>query len=91
MNKSEGVPLRFLSAIAKMFRGPGELMEFRYCVHEDGKVVPDSCCESSSLGTRFHWICGGSSRGHIGGAVEGGGRAGAMLNPGFGFRQKGGG
>lgn len=85
MRKSGSLPVRILASIAEALVGPSELSESRFCVDEDGKIVPNSFCESSQLGTRFHWIYGGSSRGQVGDAVEGGGG-----EPGFGFRQKGG-
>lgn len=88
--KSTNLPLRILTGIAEALRGPSEFRESRYCVDEDGKVVPESFCENSQLGTRYHWVYGGSSQGQLGDAVEGGSREPTVLNPGFGFRQKGG-
>lgn len=86
MRKSGQVSLRILSAIAETLRGPRELMESRCCVDEDGKIVPDSLCENSPPGRRFHWVYGGSSVDRIGDTVEGGSREPAVRNPDFGFR-----
>jgi hypothetical protein len=88
--KSGNLPLRILTTMAEALRGPSELRESRYCVDEDGTIVPNSFCENSQLGTRYHWIYGGSTRGQMGDAVEGGSRQPTVHNPGFGFRQKGG-
>jgi len=91
MRKSGKISLGILSTIAEKLLGPSELRESRYCVDEDGKIVPDSHCENSPLGTRFHWVYGGSSKGRIGDTVEGGSREPTVFNPGFGQRHGGGG
>jgi hypothetical protein len=91
MRKSGHLPLRILTGIAEALRGPSELRESRYCVDEDGKIVNDSFCENSQLGTRYHWVYGGSSRGHVGDAVKGGSREPTVHNRGFGFKTLGGG
>ena len=91
MRKSSEVSVGFLSRIAEMLLGPSLILESRYCVDQEGKIVPDSCCENSALGTQFHWVYGGSSRGKMGDTVEGGNREPTAHNPGFGIRHGGGG
>jgi hypothetical protein len=91
MRKSSRVPLRILSTLAEFLRGPLAVEESRYCVDENGRIVPDVCCENSTLGVTCHWVYGGASTGKVGDTVEGGSRERTVYNPGFGARHGGGG
>jgi hypothetical protein len=72
MRKSSEVPLKLLAALAKFVTGRSDVPETCYCVDEQRRIVPDINCQTSSFGTSFHYIYGGSSGGNIGDTVVGG-------------------
>ena len=87
MRKSSHVPLRLLSAFAETLRGPVAAEETRYCVDEEGRRVPDTHCEHSALGVRYHWMYGCTGGCEIGEKVKGGSREPAVYNSGLGTRR----
>lgn len=72
MRKSNKVPLNLLAALARFVTGRGVASQNRYCVDEHGVIVPDINCQTSTFGTAYHYVYGGSSDGHIGDVVVGG-------------------
>lgn len=91
IRKSSQVPLRILSALVESLRGPVEVEETRYCVDGKGRRVPDSYCENSALGVRYHWMYGCTAGCEIGEEVKGGSREPTVYNPGLGTRRGAGG
>ena len=90
MKKSSSVPLRILSALAEIIRGPvppPDIRETRYCVDNEGRIVAEVNCENSTLGVHYHYVYGGTSEGRIGDLVEGGSNAPTVYAPGFGARR----
>jgi hypothetical protein len=89
MRKSSDVPLNLLAALAKFVTGRGDAPETCYCVDEQRRIVPEINCQSSSLGTTYHYIYGGSSSGQIGDTVVGGStlpsNEGEVIRGGFGY------
>jgi hypothetical protein len=72
MRKSTVVPLTILASLALI---PGCRNRFgsRNCVDELGRIAPDSNCQASAPGgSRYRYVYGGASGGHIGDRVIGG-------------------
>ena len=76
MRKSTAVPLTLLAALAAFATGCHDTPESRNCVDAQGRIVPDSNCNTQSHGGAgglgYHYIYGGSSGGRVGDAVVGG-------------------
>jgi hypothetical protein len=89
------VPISLLSSLAQLVTGCREVPETRYCVDEEGRILPDFHCKSSPLGISCHCLYGGKSSGKIGDIVIGGSRTPTLQNPnlprGFGGRGTAGG
>jgi hypothetical protein len=72
MRKSRDVPLTLLAALALFATGCHDAPESRNCVDAQGRIVPDTNCQTLAHGATYHYIYGGASGGHIGDAVVGG-------------------
>ena len=71
MRKSREVKLTILAAIALSMTACRT--EHRDCVDRQGRKEPDSFCDATSGGSVYHYVYGGSSGGHWGDSVIGGG------------------
>ena len=74
MRKSSAVPLTLL-AVAALATGCHDRPVSRNCVDAQGRIVPDTNCNTGSGGgggMGYHYIYGGSSGGRVGDAVVGG-------------------
>lgn len=72
MRKSSSVPLTVLASLA-LLSGCRDGYETRNCVDAQGRIVPDTNCQTpSSGGSGFRYMYGGSSGGRIGDTVVGG-------------------
>jgi hypothetical protein len=94
MRKSRDVPITILAALALFTTGCHDTPESRNCVDAQGRIVPDTSCESPSRGTSYHYIYGGASGGRVGDAVIGGSStpsADGVSRGGFGHGGDGGG
>lgn len=85
MRRSKEVPITLLAALALVTVGCRD-DETRNCVDAQGRIVPDTSCQSPPAGAPYHFIYGGSSGGHIGDAVIGGSAtpSGGIFRGGFG-------
>jgi len=72
MRKSREVPVTILAAIALSSIGCHDTPENRNCVDEQGRIVPDTYCQSSVYGAHYRYLYGGASGGHYGDSVVGG-------------------
>jgi hypothetical protein len=88
MRRSTEVPLTLLAALALFTTGPTgcqDTPESRNCVDAQGRIVPESNCQThSSGGYGYHYLYGGSSGGHVGDAVVGGSTESGVSRGGFG-------
>ncbi|MGA2888421.1 MAG: hypothetical protein ABSE51_10245 [Terracidiphilus sp.] len=93
MRKSNEVRIPLLTALAKLVTGRRDAPESRYCVDEQGKIVPDIRCQSSTFDISYHYVYGGSSAGEIGDIVVGGSTTprseSGISHEGFGYRSGG--
>ncbi len=72
MRKSSDVPLTLLAALALFATGCHDIPESRNCVDAQGRIVPDTNCQTHSSGGAFRYLYGGRSGGRIGDTVVGG-------------------
>ncbi len=95
MRKSREVPLNLLASLSRFVTGDRSEQETRYCVDEEGRIVPEVYWQNSTLGISYHYIYGGKTEGKIGDVVVGGSLTPALHNPnlhgGFGGRGTAGG
>ncbi len=77
MRKSSAVPLTLLATLAAFATGCHNTPEARHCVDAQGRIVPDSNCETHSGSAAgaflaYHYLYGGASGGRVGDQVVGG-------------------
>ena len=70
MRKSREVRITLLAALALFSGACNDAPVTRNCVDAQGRIIPDSDCESHGGGA--HYIYGGSSGGRVGDTVVGG-------------------
>jgi len=85
MRKSKEVPITILAALA-LFTIACHDSETRNCVDAQGRIVPDTSCQTATPGVPYHYVYGGSSGGHLGDTVLGGSTTptGGIFRGGFG-------
>jgi hypothetical protein len=90
MRRSREVQLTLLASLAVTLTACTP--EHKDCADAQGRILPDSACQTSGRVGGAHYIYGGSSGGHVGDYVLGGSTAShSILRGGFGAHGEAGG